>query len=129
MSASLPSLTHQPILQNPLEPNPGLTFSDSESAEKVGKHVGKYKYFRKGSRGKRESGGNEGQWGGQPQKATVRGSHPFAPRVTGPRDDINLMSLYIIIKVSPVNDGVPVRTEEGLIIGINQRCYLRVLLG
>lgn len=35
------------------------------------------------------------------QKATVRGSHPFAPRVTGPRGDINLMSLYVIIKVSP----------------------------
>lgn len=63
------------------------------------------------------------------QKAMVRGSHPFAPRVTGPRDDINLMSLYVIIKVSAVNDGVPVRTEGGLIIGINQRCYLRVLLG
>lgn len=64
-----------------------------------------------------------------PQKAMVRGSHPFAPRVTGPHDDINLMNLCVIIKFSPVNDGVPVPTEGGLIIGINQRCYLRVLLG
>lgn len=63
------------------------------------------------------------------KKATVGGSHPFAPRVAGPRDDINLMGLYVIIKVSPVTDAVPVRAEGGLIIGINQRCYLRVLLG
>lgn len=43
-----------------------------------------------------------------PQKATAGGSHPFGPRVVRPRDDINLMSLYVIIKVSPVTDGVPV---------------------
>lgn len=54
--------------------------------------------------------GKGGREGGEavPQKATVGGSHPFGPRVTRPRDDINLMSLYVIIKVSPVTDAVPV---------------------
>lgn len=38
------------------------------------------------------------------QKATGRGRHLFAPCATGAHDDINLMSLYIVIKGSPLND-------------------------
>lgn len=38
------------------------------------------------------------------QKATGRGRHLFAPHATGAHDGINLMSLYIVIKGSLLND-------------------------
>lgn len=38
------------------------------------------------------------------QKANAKGRHPFAPHATGAHYGINLMSLYEVIKGSPLND-------------------------
>lgn len=104
-----------------------LTFSNTESAEKAGE--------RDAERRERDGEAEEVEGAGPrherpPTEEDIHLSRPSIPLTppTPPQPHratrahgINLMSLYIIIKASPLNDTLhPFSTQGGLIISINQ---------